>query len=248
MTPRQPFANQSRVAVFDVRVWLLWMRVTSGPCAAGIVVVAILIRRIFRRNLMLRFEIPIFEGFDELDALGPYEVLQIAREAGADLSVRISTLTSVPQIRGSRGTAVVPDGTYALGADVVIVPGGNWITKNLHGAWGEIQRGDWLEKLRNAAENGAVMTSVCSGAMILAAAGIIGNRRATTHHRVWDELAESGADLVKERVVDDGDLLTAGGITSGIDLALWLVERFFSFRLAEEVADTLEYSRFRPVV
>ena len=197
---------------------------------------------------MLRFEIPIFEGFDELDALGPYEVLQIAKEAGADLSVRLSTLTSVSQIRGSRGIAVVPDGTYELGADVVIVPGGNWINKDPRGAWGEIQRGDWLEKLRKAAENGAVMTSVCSGAMILAAAGIIGNQRATTHHMVWDELAESGADLVKERVVDDGDLLTAGGITSGIDLALWLVERFFSFRLAEEVAYTLEYSRYRPVV
>jgi transcriptional regulator GlxA family with amidase domain len=130
---------------------------------------------------------------------------------------------------------------------VVLVPGGSWRARRPVGAWGEVQRGDWLPLLADAAARGAVMGSVCTGAMLLAHAGVIGGRRATTHHDAWEDLAATGATLVKERVVDDGDLVTAGGVTSGIDLALWLVERFVSPELADGVAGAMEYPRTRPV-
>jgi len=91
-----------------------------------------------------------------------------------------------------------------------------------------------------------VMAGVCTGAMLLAHAGIIGNRRATTHHAAWDDLTATGATLVKNRVVDDGDLITAGGVTSGLDLALWIVERYTGERLADEVTERMEYPRTRP--
>jgi transcriptional regulator GlxA family with amidase domain len=77
--------------------------------------------------------------------------------------------------------------------------------------------------------------------MILASAGVLEGRRATTHHNAWNDLEAAGATLVKQRVVDDGDRITAGGITSGIDLGLHLVERFLSVDAANAIAETLEY-------
>jgi len=106
-------------------------------------------------------------------------------------------------------------------------------------------RGPVGGKLAGAAEQ-AVMASVCTGTMLLAHAGIVGTRRATTHHNAWDDLVATGATLVKERVVDDGDLVSAGGVTSGLDLALWLVERFASREQADQVARAMEYERWRP--
>jgi transcriptional regulator GlxA family with amidase domain len=69
------------------------------------------------------------------------------------------------------------------------------------------------------------MAGVCTGTMLLAHAGVVCDRRAGTHHTAWEDLAASGARQVKDRIVDDGDLITSGGVTGGIDLALWLIER-----------------------
>lgn len=82
--------------------------------------------------------------------------------------------------------------------------------------------------------------------MLLAHAGVVGSRRATTHHNAWSDLSDLGARVVSDRVVDDGSLVTSGGVTSGIDLALWLVEREFSRQIADDVAAGMEYQRWRP--
>jgi transcriptional regulator GlxA family with amidase domain len=83
--------------------------------------------------------------------------------------------------------------------------------------------------------------------MLLAHAGVIGSRRAATHHSAWGDLTATGATLVRDRVVDDGDVITSGGVTSGIDLALWLVEKYASREIADAVAENLEYGdRARP--
>lgn len=194
----------------------------------------------------MRIDIVCYDGMDDLDVVGPLEVLRNAATAGADLEVRTVVLTGVDWVTTSHQVRMAPDGTYRPGADLLVVPGGNWVARSKAGAWGEVQRADWLGPLRAAAAAGAVMTSVCTGAMLLAHAGIIGTRRATTHHSAFDDLAATGATVVRDRVVDDGDLVTAGGVTSGIDLALWLVERFSGAALADGLADSLEYRRFRP--
>jgi transcriptional regulator GlxA family with amidase domain len=194
----------------------------------------------------MRIDIPIFDGFDELDAIGPYEVFKNAARAGGDFSVQLVTREPAVVITCSHGLRVVPDGVVTPGADLVLVPGGSWVARSDVGVWGEVQRGEWLPILARSAADGAIMASVCTGAMLLAHAGVIGTRRAGTHHSAWDDLAATGATVVKDRVVDDGDLLTAGGVTSGIDLALWIVERFASASLADEVAGQMEYSRSRP--
>ena len=83
--------------------------------------------------------------------------------------------------------------------------------------------------------------------MLWAHAGLISGRRATTHHNAVAELAAFGVEVVNQRVVDDGDLVTCGGITSGIDMALWLVERELDAELAAAIATELEYERHRPL-
>jgi transcriptional regulator GlxA family with amidase domain len=90
-----------------------------------------------------------------------------------------------------------------------------------------------------------VIASVCTGAMALAAAGLLEGRRATTHHAALEDLRRSGADVVDARVVDDGDIVSCGGVTSGIDLALWLVERFAGDEVADRVARDIEHDRVR---
>ena len=91
------------------------------------------------------------------------------------------------------------------------------------------------------------MAGVCTGTMLLAHAGVLGTRRASTHHTVLADLADTGAEVVNERVVDDGDLITSGGVTAGIDLALWVVERFTDHDFADGLARRMEYPQVRPV-
>jgi transcriptional regulator GlxA family with amidase domain len=194
----------------------------------------------------VRVDIVVYQGVDELDAFGPLEVLRNAERAGASLSARLVSLRAPEPVTASHGVRFESDARYEPGADVVLVAGGNWVTRQPAGAWAEVQRGEWLPLLAEAAVGGAVMASVCTGAMLLAHAGVIGGRRATTHHSAWDDLAATGATVVRERVVDDGDLVTGGGVTSGIDVALWLVERFVSAEMADGIAAAIEYPRARP--
>jgi len=196
----------------------------------------------------MRIDIPIFDGFDgfdELDAIGPYEVFRNAAQGGGDFTARLVTHQPTDVVAGSHGLRVVPDGHFAPGTDMMLVPGGSWLARSDVGVWGEVQRGAWLPPLAAAARQGTAMASVCTGAMLLAHAGVIGHRRAGTHRSACD-LAATGATVVRDRVVDDGDLVTAGGVTSGLDLALWIVERFGSVGLANAVADQMEYHRGRP--
>ena len=185
----------------------------------------------------------VFDGFDELDAIGPYEVLANAAQLGADLRVRLLTLRPADEVTGSHGLRVRPDGPLDERIDLVIVPGGGWNDRAERGAWYEARRKELPEAIARLHDAGATITSVCTGAMLLAAAGITRSRPATTHHGALDELRGQGADVVEARVVDDGDLLTAGGVTSGLDLGLWLVEREWGVELAKKVEAEMEYER-----
>ena len=185
----------------------------------------------------------VFDGFDELDAIGPYEVLTNAAQLGADLRVRLLTLRPADEVTGSHSLRVRPDGSLDEQIDLVIVPGGGWNDHAERGAWYEAQQKELPEAITRLHDAGATIASVCTGAMLLAAAGITRSRPATTHHGALDELREQGADVVEARVVDDGDLLTAGGVTSGLDLGLWLVEREWGVELAKKVEAEMEYER-----
>jgi transcriptional regulator GlxA family with amidase domain len=194
-----------------------------------------------------RIDVVVYDGFDELDALGPLEVFRRAARRGAELQARLVTPTRQKIVRGAHGVGVLADGIAEPGrADVLVVAGGGWVARADVGAWGEARRGHLPALLRRAALVADVVAGVCTGVMLLALAGAIGTRPATTHHGARRDLAAAGATVVTDRIVDDGDLVTCAGVTSGIDLALWLVEREFSRELADQVAEDMEYSRTRP--
>ena len=188
-----------------------------------------------------RIDIVLFDGVDELDAVGPLEVLRGAAAQGADLAVRLVTRTEPLEVTGHHGLRMQADAVYSPGADILLVPGGGWLARAEAGAWGEAERGDWLPLIKAAAERGVLLAAVCTGTMLLARAGVIGARPATTHHLVRADLEAAGVSVVDERVVDAGGLVTAGGVTSGIDLALHLVERLVSTEAAVQQAALLEY-------
>jgi transcriptional regulator GlxA family with amidase domain len=190
----------------------------------------------------MHVDIIVYDGLDEMDAVGPLEVLRSAAALGADVHAQTVTRVEQDRVRGAFGLTFVPDAIYTPGgADVLVVPGGGWATRADIGVWGECRRGDWLPLLRDAASTARVMAGVCTGTMLLAHAGIVGTRPASTHRSAWDDLVATGASLVPDRVVDDGDLVTSGGVTSGIDLALWLVARECSREVATRVAARMEY-------
>jgi transcriptional regulator GlxA family with amidase domain len=181
-------------------------------------------------------DIVVFDGVDELDVVGPLEVL---RRAGFD--VQLVALNPHTTVTCAYGLTITPDGAPRRNAEVVVFPGGGWVGRAEKGVRAEIESKRWEPLIADASRRGAVLASVCTGAMILASAGALRGRRATTHHSAWEDLRAAGATLVRERVVDDGDRITAGGVTSGIDLGLCLVERFDSRGAANAIADTLEY-------
>jgi uncharacterized protein (DUF427 family)/putative intracellular protease/amidase len=186
-------------------------------------------------------DIVVFEGFDELDALGPLRVFRGAAAHGADLAARLVTRAEPLDVTGQHGLQVRADAVYEPGADVLLVPGGGWVARAATGVRAEADRGEWPRLVRAAADAGVLVAGVCTGVMLLARAGVIGDRPATTHHGAKADLEAAGVKVVDERVVDAGGLVTAGGVTSGIDLALHLVDRLAGREAAEAEARRLEY-------
>jgi transcriptional regulator GlxA family with amidase domain len=189
-------------------------------------------------NPAMRIEILLYDGFDDLDAFGPYEVL-----TGAGLDTRFVTLEPCDAVTTSHGARVIPEGVLG-DPDLVLVPGGGWSDRNAAGARAEAERGAIPEALARRHAAGGRVGSVCTGAMLLASAGLLRGRPAVTHHSAHDDLRAAGADVREdERFVDDGDIVTAAGVTSGIDLALHLVSEARGERAAQAAAREIEWQR-----
>lgn len=180
----------------------------------------------------MNIAILLYEKFTALDAIGPYEVL--SRLPGA----------SVAFVGAEPGPVRTDNGMLTLLAehslddvpqpDVVLVPGGP----------GEVAAragGAALDWLRHADRTSTWTTSVCTGSLILAAAGLLDGRRATTHWLAFDELRRLGAEPVDERVVFDGKLVTAAGVSAGIDMALALAARIAGDAVAQAIQLGIEY-------
>lgn len=193
----------------------------------------------------MKIQIVLFHGFDELDAIAPFEVLQNAAATGADVQVELVTLDGSSEIVAAHGlhVHVYVQLSIETPPDLLIVPGGGWVNRAPQGAWYEVKQGALPSAIARVHQAGTAVAAVCTGSMLLAAAGLTKGRSATTHHRALEELRASGAEIVVARVVDDGDLITSGGVTSGIDLALWLVERYCGAQTALTVERQLEYER-----
>src|SRR6185295_8781358 len=140
-------------------------------------------------------------------------------------------------------------GVLAEAPDLLVVPGGGWLSRAPRGAWAEVQHGALPAAIAKRHKAGSVVAGVCSGAMLLAASGMLQGRPAVTHRGALEELGQSGSDVHPEaRVVDDGDVLTASGVTSAIDLALHIVERERGEEAASRGARRIEYELQGPVL
>jgi transcriptional regulator GlxA family with amidase domain len=191
----------------------------------------------------MQIDILVFDGFDDLDALGPNELLRHAARAGAPFDVALVTLDGAERFVTALGTTLIPDRPLAERPDLVLVPGGGLLDGSPTGVLAEIERGAIPAALARLHADGVAVASVCTGALLLGAAGLLAGRPATTNRLALDRLAETGAEAIDARVVDDGDVLTAQGVTAGLDLALWLVERERGADFAAALARGVEYER-----
>lgn len=190
----------------------------------------------------MRVAIVLFDGFEELDAIGPLEVFGVAASRDGAISVGTYALEAdVDRVRASHGLVVEPDRYLPDDdLDVLVVPGGGW-NDGRGGIEAAIEDGDLPAMVASTYERGGTVASVCTGAMALAAAGLLEDRPATTHHGALADLEATGAIVTDARVVDDGQLVTGAGVTAGLDLALWLLERERGRELARSVAETIAY-------
>lgn len=183
----------------------------------------------------------LFPGVEELDALGPYETLSLAGRAGAPLSTSLVALDGSSSVVCAMGAEVLPHGPLPERPDILVVPGGGWFSDPPIGARAAVADGALPVAVAERHAQGSIVASVCTGALIVAASGIANGRPMTTHHSALDDLRAHPVEVRRTRVVDDGDMLSCGGITSGIDLALHLVRREFGAGVAAIVEDELEY-------
>ncbi|MET8817812.1 DJ-1/PfpI family protein [Streptomyces rochei] len=194
-------------------------------------------------NPPLRVHVVMFDGVEELDFTAPYEVFSASGHfADRDVDVRYVSLDGPRTVQAAYGTGLRVDHGWApRDADLLVVPGGGYARREDPGVWAEIRRGSLPRALAAATRPGLTVSALCTGVMLLSAAGLTSGRPCTTHHRARADLEKQGGVLKNARVVDDGDLVTAGGVTSGLDLALWLVRRELGADAAVGLEEMLEY-------
>jgi transcriptional regulator GlxA family with amidase domain len=195
----------------------------------------------------MRIAVALFDGAEELDFAGPWEVLSYWAREVAQAEVEVVTVAAtLGPIRAAKGLRVLPDRTLhdAGPVDVFLLPGGRG-TRNLLAADEPLH-----VALRAMADNDTLMTSVCTGALVYAAAGLLRNRPATTYWSAFDELLALDPSIEarpKDRFVDDGNVVTAAGVSAGIDMALHLVARLDSADAARATRRGIQYDPQPPV-
>jgi transcriptional regulator GlxA family with amidase domain len=195
---------------------------------------------------MTRIGIFIFEGAEELDWAGPWEVLSFWAMHWPDDEVEVFTISrDEGPITCAKGLRVLTDHTWATapGIDVLVYPGGMGTRSQI----GDEAIRDWV---RGLADQGTLMTSVCTGSLVYADTGLLKGRPATTHWGSLEYLQRLDPSIElrpHDRFVDSGEVVTAAGVSAGIDMALHLVARLGSTERAREVRRGIQYDPAPPV-
>ncbi|QHI97740.1 DJ-1/PfpI family protein [Xylophilus rhododendri] len=187
----------------------------------------------------MNFGILIFENVEELDFIGPWEMLTMwkaqASSGGPDRCILVSE--SAGPVRCAKGLSVNPDHSFAdcPPLDYLLVPGGQGTRK-------EVNNPALVQFVADRAQDCKAMLSVCTGAFVLHAAGLLGGRKATTHWASLDRLrALADVEVVEERFVHDGDVWTSSGVSAGIDLMLAFIAHVAGPEMAGKVQFQTEY-------
>jgi len=187
----------------------------------------------------VRVAIAVFEGAEELDFAGPWEVLAAWRFLYPDDVELVMVGEDTTPVTCAKGMRVVPEKSWKeLGdVDVLVYPGGR-------GTRAQLGDKTIRARLRALKDRGTLMTSVCTGALVYADAGLLNGQPATTYWSAFDELLPLGRDIAPrpdDRFVDNGDVVTAAGVSAGIDMALHLVGRLGSPEKARSVRRYIQY-------
>jgi transcriptional regulator GlxA family with amidase domain len=188
----------------------------------------------------------LFDDVEELDAVGPWEVLSFWTANFPDDGYRATTFsTDGAPVRCAKGMTIVPGHAAAdlPPLEVLVHPGGQGTRPLMRDA-------GHLEQVKRWRADVPLMTSVCTGSLVYAAAGLLADRPATTHWRSLDVLAELDPSIAvrrEDRFVDDGDVVTSSGVSAGIDMALHLVARLAGPERARQVRRGIQYDPEPPV-
>ena len=194
--------------------------------------------------MTLKIGILLFDGAEELDFVGPFEVFTMAGALKPDACKVLLVAERASPVNCAKGMRVVPDATIAdCGPlDILLIPGGQ-------GTRREVENKSLLAWIADVAKSAKWVTSVCTGAILLTAAGPARGKRVTTH---WGyigalrERKEASEVLEGYRYIQDGNIVTAAGVSAGIDMALWLVGRLFDAPFARRVQRQMEYDPLPP--
>lgn len=184
----------------------------------------------------MQIAILLFDDITALDAVGPYEVL--SRIPGAT----VLWVSSTPGLKKAKGgLTCVADCNLAdvPSPQVVLVPGGSGVDKVMKDA-------AVIQWIRSVHETSIFTTAVCTGSLVLGAAGLLNGMKATTHWNYREKLAEFGAEVLSERVVREGKIVTAAGVSAGIDMALRLVQWMAGDKAAQAIQLGIEYDPCPP--
>jgi transcriptional regulator GlxA family with amidase domain len=194
----------------------------------------------------LNIAVAVFDGAEELDWAGPWEVLSAWASGWPDDGVEVFTVAESDEpVRCAKGLRVLADHTWetAPPLDVLVFPGGR-------GTRAQLGDESVRARLRELAGRGTLMTSVCTGSLVYADAGLLDGRPATTHWGSLETLGQLGNGVEvrpDDRFVDTGQVITAAGVSAGIDMALHLVARLHSPERAREVRRYIQYDPEPPV-
>jgi len=194
----------------------------------------------------MRIGIALFEGAEELDFAGPWEVLAAWARMWPDDGVEVFTVAdSLEPVSCAKGMRVLPDATWETAGkmDVLVYPGGM-------GTRPQLGDESVRKRLQGLAGEGTLMTSVCTGSLVYADSGLLDGRPATTYWNALELLESLGTNIElrpDDRFVDAGEVVTAAGVSAGIDMALHLVARLHSVERARDVRRYIQYDPEPPV-
>ena len=179
----------------------------------------------------------IFPDVEEMDFVGPFEVLSYINKIRPN-STRVQLVAeNSDAVRAYNGMRILPDVTLedCRALDILVVPGGKGRIKAMKNI-------NLIQFIKKQTAQARYITSVCTGAFLLAEAGLLTGKKATTYHECFDELSGYNVEVVADKVVSAGNIITAGGVSSGIELGFYLLRELYGAEISQTVADKIEYA------
>ncbi|HMK60729.1 MAG TPA: DJ-1/PfpI family protein [Dissulfurispiraceae bacterium] len=185
---------------------------------------------------MISIGILIFPQVEELDFVGPFEVLSYVNKIQPESTKVQLVAEALAPVSAFNGMKIIPDLTLQDCPlfDIVIIPGGR-------GRSYAMKNPAIKEFILRQSKTAHIIASVCTGAFLLAEAGLLTGKKATTYHAAFEELNSYSVKVIKSKVVRDGKIVTAGGVSSGLELGFYLLRELFSPSISQEVANKIEY-------